>query len=150
MAATRTDIKTWFMDGLAKGYSHMLVVCDEFDYEDYPVYGGYRPAGRPGFPPPPTNWLQTLVAEKNAEPMQRVIEVYDLRANLLNQLNEHCAWHVTEPVDVEDTIAGLLDLLEETSDGRHTRDGVTSGTEGGAVAQRKGTAVPDDPPDRRP
>ena len=38
MAATRKDIKTWFVEGKEKGATHMIIVCDSFSYEDYPVF----------------------------------------------------------------------------------------------------------------
>lgn len=34
---TREDIERWLNDA-PKGATHMIVVCDTFDYEDYPVY----------------------------------------------------------------------------------------------------------------
>jgi hypothetical protein len=38
MAATAEDIKRWFNDGKKQGATHMIVVCDTFDWDDYPVY----------------------------------------------------------------------------------------------------------------
>lgn len=38
MAASRQDISEWFDRGVAEGATHMLVVCDTYDWEDYPVY----------------------------------------------------------------------------------------------------------------
>ena len=35
---TNTDIGEWFDDGVELGASHMIIVCDTFDHEDYPVY----------------------------------------------------------------------------------------------------------------
>jgi hypothetical protein len=29
---------TWVSDGKANGHKYLIVVCDSFDYEDYPVY----------------------------------------------------------------------------------------------------------------
>lgn len=37
MAASLEDIKRWVNNREPK-HTHMLVVCDEFDHEDYPVY----------------------------------------------------------------------------------------------------------------
>ncbi len=34
---TREDIDRW-IENAPKGATHMIVVCDTFDYEDYPVY----------------------------------------------------------------------------------------------------------------
>ena len=38
MGATRDDISRWFDQGHADGATHMIVVCDTYDHEDYPVY----------------------------------------------------------------------------------------------------------------
>jgi hypothetical protein len=38
MATTIEDLKEWYERGKAEKATHMLVVCDTFDYEDYPVY----------------------------------------------------------------------------------------------------------------
>ena len=38
MAASRQDISAWFDRGVSERASHMVVVCDTFDWEDYPVF----------------------------------------------------------------------------------------------------------------
>lgn len=38
MAAQLADIKNWFESAEAQGATHMIVKCDTFDWEDYPVY----------------------------------------------------------------------------------------------------------------
>lgn len=38
MAATRQDISRWFDEGVAKKATHMVVACDTYDWDDYPVY----------------------------------------------------------------------------------------------------------------
>lgn len=37
-AATRQEIEQWKVEGQAKGATHLIVVCDSFDWDDYPVY----------------------------------------------------------------------------------------------------------------
>jgi len=81
MAATRQDIEQWLDEGKSKGATHIIVVCDTFDYEDYPVYV------MPG-----TNGNAILKHYQCAE-MQRVMEVYDLNMDIEAQLAEHRAWH---------------------------------------------------------
>lgn len=66
MAATRQDIEGWFDRGVAQQARHMIVVCDSFDYDDYPVFT--------------TTDDECLRRYKNPGEMQRVMEVYDLRA----------------------------------------------------------------------
>jgi hypothetical protein len=38
MAATREDIKEWFERGVEIQATHMVVMVDTFDWDDYPVY----------------------------------------------------------------------------------------------------------------
>ena len=67
MAATKADIVRWVREGAAKkDVTHVLIVCDTFDYEDYPVYVGNRQDVRE-------------VAKANDGPnMTRLMEVYSL------------------------------------------------------------------------
>lgn len=66
MAATLKDIARWFEDGKKDKASFMIVMCDTFDHEDYPVYV-YAASQFAG-----------VYAEKARAPMQRIMEVYDL------------------------------------------------------------------------
>ena len=76
MAATREDIARWFIEGQSQGATHIIVVCDTFDWEDFPVY--VLP--------------QENVREK-ADKQGRVMEVYSLSKSLEMQLNEYRAFH---------------------------------------------------------
>lgn len=61
-------------------YTHLVVVCDTFDHEDYPVY---VKLGQD---------VRKVVAEYNGPNMQRVMEVYDLTESektLAQQQLEH-------------------------------------------------------------
>lgn len=77
MAATRQEIDGWFDRGVAQKALHMLVVCDSFDYDDYPVFTNTDD--------------ECLQKYKYPGEMQRVMEVYDLRADKSEQMNERCA-----------------------------------------------------------
>lgn len=37
-STTKDDIREWFENGMDMGAAYMLVVCDTFDWEDYPAY----------------------------------------------------------------------------------------------------------------
>jgi len=82
MAATRQDIDGWFDRGVANGARHMLVVCDTFDHDDYPVFTHSD--------------AECLARYKEPGNMQRVMEVYDLRAEKAEQMNEHRAMRLPE------------------------------------------------------
>lgn len=38
MAANRKDVDRWIATAKEKGASHIISVCDTFDWDDYPVY----------------------------------------------------------------------------------------------------------------
>lgn len=38
MSATRQEIKEWLEEAKRKGSTHLIVACDTFDYDNYPIY----------------------------------------------------------------------------------------------------------------
>ena len=87
MAATRHDIEGWFDRGVTQKARHMLVVYDLFDHDDYPVFT--------------TTDADCLWRYKNPGEMQRVMEVYDLRADKAEQMNERRAMRLPEAANAE-------------------------------------------------
>lgn len=77
MAATREDIEGWFKLGVAESKAYMLVICDTYDHSDYPSYFDTADGAK----------------AKKLHPgeMQRVMEVYDLRADMKTQMSQHRA-----------------------------------------------------------
>ena len=74
MPATRNEISKWFDEGVEQNKKFMVVLCDTFDWFDYPSYHSTR---------------QSAEREKNLPGyMQRVMEVYDLEADKAEQLNK--------------------------------------------------------------
>lgn len=82
MAASREDISSWFDRGVAQGSSHMIVICDTYDWEDYPMYVS------------PGQDAADIAAKNNGVNMQRVMEVYNLSMDKAVQLNTHRVWNV--------------------------------------------------------
>lgn len=76
MSTTKQMISDWFDLGVEQKATHMLVVCDTFDYEDYPVYVK------------PSEKVREEYAKYNGPNMQKVMEVYDLKKDRDTQLNE--------------------------------------------------------------
>lgn len=76
MAATRKDIQRWFKEGKKQNATHMIVACDTFDWEDYPVFV------MPG-----------QDVRKMASKQEKVMEVYSLSKNMESQLDEPRAFH---------------------------------------------------------
>lgn len=81
MAASKSDIQGWFERGVGQGATHMIVVCDTFDHEDYPVFVQDGEDAR------------KKADSYNGRNMQRVMEVYDLRADMADQLGAHRAFN---------------------------------------------------------
>ncbi|HYE58592.1 MAG TPA: hypothetical protein VD948_08805 [Rhodothermales bacterium] len=82
MAATRDDIATWLERGKQEGASHMIVVCDTWDHEDFPV-----------FVAPGESVRERLSEYANPSAMSRVMEVYSFALPIEGQLSERRAWH---------------------------------------------------------
>ncbi len=71
---TKDMISQWFDNGIEEGASYMIVVCDTFDYEDYPVFVA------------PDEDVDDKKRHYANLSMQKVMEVYDLCANKQTQL----------------------------------------------------------------
>lgn len=77
MPTTKSDIIRWLDEAMRKGATHMIVVCDTFDWDDYPVHI---------FPEENVYGKYTQYQGKN---MQKVMEVYNLNMDIEKQLLEH-------------------------------------------------------------
>ena len=77
MGTSRKEIEEWIKEGQEEGATHMIVVCDTFDYEDYPVFVKKGQDARKVF------------EGHHGQNMQRVMEVYNLSMDIQKQLNEH-------------------------------------------------------------
>jgi len=65
----------------------MLMVCNTFDWEDYPVYVNTE-----------ENLEEYILRYQNLNQMSKIMEIYNYDINLEYQLNEQRAWH--EKVDI--------------------------------------------------
>lgn len=81
MSTSVADIRSWLEEGKRGNATHVIVVCDEFSHEDYPVYVGAGEDAR------------TVAGDLNTKGMQRVMEVYSLALDIESQLREHRAFH---------------------------------------------------------
>jgi hypothetical protein len=82
MAATQDMIRDWLKEAKEEGATHVIVVCDTYDHEDYPVQV------MPGVDP------KAVYERYNGKEMQRVMEVYALHLDFESQLNERRAFHL--------------------------------------------------------
>ena len=81
MPTTRDDIRGWLQRGKDKGASHVLVVCDTYDWSDYPVFVM------------PGEDARKRADENNGPNMTKLMEVYKLDMDWDAQLGEHRAFH---------------------------------------------------------
>jgi hypothetical protein len=88
MATTKQDILYWLERGLENGCTHLLVVCDTFEYEEYPVY--IYPKGTPN----EKDDVQDAIDHFNGPNMQIVMEVYNFSMDIQSQLSEYRAWNI--------------------------------------------------------
>lgn len=81
MAASKEDIVGWFKSGKEQGYTHMIVVCDTYDWDDYPVYVSADENARDKY--------AEYTSGKHS--MQKVMEVYNLSQNMDKQMSQRRA-----------------------------------------------------------
>jgi hypothetical protein len=82
MAATKNDLIRWFESGVEDGNLRMVVWCDTYDFEDYPVYTDLT-----------GDDLKRWTSMENGQNMKRLMEVYDLTADMDAQMSERRAFH---------------------------------------------------------
>jgi hypothetical protein len=79
---TKDQIRRWLLRAQKESkYSHVMIVVDQFDYEDYPVLVSSDED------------IQKVFEDYNNKSMQKVMEVYSLSMDLEDQLNEYRAFH---------------------------------------------------------
>ena len=77
---TRSDIERWLLRAEPE-HTHMIVICDSFSYEDYPVFVSNDKD------------VREVVQKYNEKNMQRIMEVYNLGMGIESQLNERRAFN---------------------------------------------------------
>jgi len=82
-AATRNEIVDWLLEGRRRGATHVIIMVDTFDYEDYPVY--IMPGTNP--------------RDHKSGEMQRIMECYALHLPLEEQLAERRSHHWEMPIE---------------------------------------------------
>jgi hypothetical protein len=84
MGTTKQQIAQWFARGQSRGSRYMVVVCDTFDFSDYPVYCGGVESARKTIDHPGE--------------MQRAMECYDLEVDMVDQLEMRRCWALPQYV----------------------------------------------------
>jgi hypothetical protein len=78
MAATKENIKKWIVDSSDRKMDYMIVVCDQYDYENFPVFV--------------TSENLHKEAKRYGRDMHKVMEIYDLNGDIEAQLDMHRAF----------------------------------------------------------
>lgn len=112
MSTTKEMIQSWFETGMHDGRDLMFVVCDTWDWEDYPAYCSYE------------EYEETH--KRFSENMQKVMEVYDLRADMNSQISNAINYvtldyvqnllNTREMFKQADTILKVQDICNKTGD----------------------------------
>jgi hypothetical protein len=74
MGTTKDDIRGWFKSGVSQEATHLIVVCDTYDWEDYPVYVM------------PGTDAREEVDKRHGVNMAKVMEVYNLKKDMEEQI----------------------------------------------------------------
>jgi len=76
MKTTLKEIQGWLERAIERKATHLIVACDTFDHEDYPVFVSKNEN------------VRDIYNQRHNINMQRVVEVYDLSKNIQTQLME--------------------------------------------------------------
>lgn len=80
MSTDKHCLRFWLARAKELKAEYMIVVCDSFEYEDYPIYTSAQSFAR-------------YYQQANGRNMQKIMEVYDLSLDIEAQLNETRAFH---------------------------------------------------------
>ena len=90
MPALLKEIKKWLEDAKSKGSGFLIVMCDTFDNDDYPIF---IEKGED---------IKEEVKKLHRKDMQRAVEIYDMDKDLDSQIEEHRAGEkLIEEIDDE-------------------------------------------------
>lgn len=82
MAASKEQIREWVERGIQRGATHVIIIYDRWDYENYSVYVDKHQS------------VNAEIDARDGRNMLKVMEVYDLSMDIEAQLEEYRAWHV--------------------------------------------------------
>ena len=74
MRTSKDDIREWFKSGVRQEATHLVVICDTFDYTDYPVYIL------------PGQDARKKVFDRDGKNMEKIMEVFDLSKDVEEQI----------------------------------------------------------------
>lgn len=126
----------------SKVFTHVVVVCDTFDHEDYPVFVSAEES------------VRRIYDEHNGKNMQRVMEVYDLTESekpLSEQKREHRSFNFGDPAKIAAWVTkrraeqALKSLSTEALEAELKRRKTAEATEAQATKVSRRDRVPEPP-----
>ena len=81
MGTTVTVLSDWFDEGVQKGATHMIIVCDTFEYENSRVYVH------------PGQDVRKIEKKQRETGMNKIMEVYNLAMDKQAQFKERRAFN---------------------------------------------------------
>jgi len=85
IAASKEEIREWFIEGVNGKHKYMVVVYDLMEFPDNSDTAYYADS---------TEKVLDMVARFRKDELSEVMEVYDLMADMDAQLAEKRAWHL--------------------------------------------------------
>ncbi|KKM82799.1 hypothetical protein LCGC14_1315970 [marine sediment metagenome] len=82
MSASEKEIKGWIEEAQRQKSSHLLIITDTFDYDNYPVFAHGKKD------------CMKKIEEYNDINMQKVEEVYNMRRSIKKQFKENRSWNI--------------------------------------------------------
>ena len=76
-----TEIEGWVEEGKKRGATHVVIVCDKFNYEDFPVYVM------------PGEEVRAVINTHSTD-SEKVMECYKMSLNIQTQLLERRAYNL--------------------------------------------------------
>lgn len=83
--ATKSDLISWFKQGVDLKKDHMIVLCDQIDWYDFPVFTGSL-----------GEFKQEYKKYSSKHSAIKIIEVYDLNMSMDEQMEEMRAFYYPE------------------------------------------------------
>lgn len=90
---TKQMIKNMLDSGIEKGYSHLLIICDKWDYEYYPKYVLEK------------DDINDVIKRYGGDNLEVIMEIYNYGLDLESQLNEYRSYHpevIGKPINQDD------------------------------------------------
>ncbi len=124
-AMSKAEIAKAVLWGMGKGYSHVIIWCDTWDYTDYPQYVHIN------------DDIDEVINDKSRYGnMDRIMEIYNYNISILDQLNERVAYN-KKPKKVAENEYGIsnlyftndlkraIDFAKDIHAGQFRKDGIT-------------------------